>query len=73
MEAQQQRVVAELEKGAACSGWNFCGQRLAVGSFDGVVSIYDSHDSSASAASSPSHKWKVSFKLLNTGLQYVMC
>ncbi|KAF3334998.1 protein SEH1 [Carex littledalei] len=59
MEAQQQRVVAALEKDAACCGWNFCGQRLAVGSFDGTVSVYDSHDSSSAAASSPSHKWKV--------------
>ncbi|KAJ4749599.1 Nucleoporin SEH1 [Rhynchospora pubera] len=57
METQQQREVAALEKGAACCAWNFCGQRLAVGSFDGAVSVYHSHDSSP--ASSPSHNWKV--------------
>ncbi|KAJ3670924.1 hypothetical protein LUZ60_008350 [Juncus effusus] len=54
MEAeQQQKVVAALEKGAVSCGWNFSGQRLAVGSVGGAVSVYDSHDSS-----SPSHKWQ---------------
>ncbi|XP_072950134.1 protein SEH1 [Typha angustifolia] len=46
--------VATLEKGAVCCGWNYCGQRLAVGSADGYVSIYDSLDSSSSLSS----KWK---------------
>lgn len=55
---QQQRVVATLERGAACTAWNFCGQRLAVGSFDGAVSVYDSSQDS-SPDSAPSHKWKV--------------
>nr|CAD1824053.1 unnamed protein product [Ananas comosus var. bracteatus] len=45
------KEVAALEKGAACCGWSRSGERLAMGSVDGSVSIYNS-------SSSPSSKWK---------------
>ncbi|GAY39260.1 hypothetical protein WN944_012886 [Citrus x changshan-huyou] len=43
------KAVATLDKGTTCSSWNYCGQRLATGSTDGTLSIFDSPDPSSSS------------------------
>lgn len=42
------KAILTLDKGSLCSAWNYCGQRLAAGSVDGTVSIYDSEDPASS-------------------------
>lgn len=39
----------DLENGTTCSSWNYSGQRLAAGSADGFLSIFDSRDSASSS------------------------
>ncbi|KAI5655354.1 hypothetical protein M9H77_32541 [Catharanthus roseus] len=42
------KAILTLDKGSLCSAWNYSGQRLAAGSVDGTVSIYDSEDPASS-------------------------
>lgn len=50
--------MATLEKGTVCSAWNYCGQRLATGSVDGNLAVFDSRDPASSSVSC-SHRTKV--------------
>nr|XP_043629079.1 protein SEH1 [Erigeron canadensis] len=54
-----EKSVAKLEKGTICSSWNYCAQRLATGSIDGFVSIFDTTDPASSSFFS-TFKFKVS-------------
>ncbi|KAL9673802.1 hypothetical protein QQ045_030064 [Rhodiola kirilowii] len=47
-----EKSLATLGKGTTCSSWNYCGQRLAAGSIDGVLSIYDVASSSSTCVTS---------------------
>ncbi|KAJ4711920.1 Protein transport protein SEC13 [Melia azedarach] len=38
------KPVATLDNGTTCSSWNYSGQRLATGSIDGTLSIFDPRD-----------------------------
>ncbi|KAJ8768506.1 hypothetical protein K2173_022600 [Erythroxylum novogranatense] len=53
-----EKSVAVLDKGTTCSSWNYCGQRLATGSIDGTLSIFDSPDPASSSFTTTS-KFKV--------------
>ncbi|XP_012086752.1 protein SEH1 [Jatropha curcas] len=44
-----EKSVATLDNGTTCSAWNYCGQRLATGSVDGSLSIFDSRDPGSSS------------------------
>ncbi|XVE58035.1 hypothetical protein DITRI_Ditri04bG0137800 [Diplodiscus trichospermus] len=44
-----EKPVATLDRGTTCSAWNYCGERLAAGSVDGSISIFDSRDPSSSS------------------------
>ncbi|CAI0441221.1 unnamed protein product [Linum tenue] len=39
-----EKSLATLDNGTTCSAWNYSGQRLATGSVDGTLSIFDSCD-----------------------------
>ncbi|CAI0441608.1 unnamed protein product [Linum tenue] len=39
-----EKSLATLDNGTTCSSWNYSGQRLATGSVDGTLSIFDSGD-----------------------------
>lgn len=39
-----EKAIVTLDKGSICSAWNYSGQRLAAGSVDGSLAIYDSSD-----------------------------
>lgn len=43
------KPVATLDKGTICSSWNYCGQRMATGSIDGTLAIFDSPDPASSS------------------------
>ncbi|CAK9163049.1 unnamed protein product [Ilex paraguariensis] len=43
------KAVVTLDKGTTCSAWNYCGQRLATGSIDGTLTIFDSADPASSS------------------------
>ncbi|GMH26719.1 hypothetical protein Nepgr_028562 [Nepenthes gracilis] len=43
-----EKSVATLDKGTICSSWNYCYQRLATGSIDGMLAIFDSYDPDSS-------------------------
>ncbi|KAL9691808.1 hypothetical protein QQ045_012235 [Rhodiola kirilowii] len=47
-----EKSLATLGKGTTCLSWNYCGQRLAAGSIDGVLSIYDCASSSSTCVTS---------------------
>ncbi|GLT78121.1 hypothetical protein SLA2020_496670 [Shorea laevis] len=49
-----EKPVATLERGTTCSSWNYCGERLAAGSDDGSVSVFDSREPSSSSLRSSS-------------------
>ncbi|KAL8238849.1 hypothetical protein R6Q59_015416 [Mikania micrantha] len=53
-----EKLVATLDKGTICSSWNYCGQRLATGSMDGTITIFDTSDPASSVFSS-TFKFKV--------------
>lgn len=62
--AAMERTLVNLEKGSICCSWNYCGQRLATGSIDGTLSIYDSIDpTTPSSFQRLTYSWKVSFSL----------
>ncbi|CAH2048340.1 unnamed protein product [Thlaspi arvense] len=46
------KSMATLDSGTTCSSWNHSGHRLAAGSLDGILSVYDSPVPSASSSSS---------------------
>uniref|UniRef100_A0A2N9FK89 Uncharacterized protein n=1 Tax=Fagus sylvatica TaxID=28930 RepID=A0A2N9FK89_FAGSY len=46
-----EKSLATLDKGTTCSAWNYSGQRLATGSTDGTLSIFDSRDPASSSSS----------------------
>ncbi|XP_009613245.2 protein SEH1 [Nicotiana tomentosiformis] len=52
------KTIINLDKGTTCTAWNFSGQRLAAGSTDGNLSIFDSTDP-ASSVFTCSSKFKV--------------
>lgn len=54
-----EKSVATLDKGAICSSWNYCGQRLSTGMIDGSIAIYDTSDPASSSFTS-TFKFKVS-------------
>ncbi|EOA33865.1 hypothetical protein CARUB_v10021356mg, partial [Capsella rubella] len=45
------KSMATLDSGTTCSSWNYSGHRLAAGSLDGSLSVYDSSTPSASSSS----------------------
>ncbi|KAL6182335.1 hypothetical protein ACLB2K_043758 [Fragaria x ananassa] len=49
-----EKSLVTLEKGTTCSSWNYSGQRLATGSLDGTLTIFDSPNPSSSSFSSSS-------------------
>lgn len=53
-----EKSVATLDKGTICSSWNYCGQRLATGSTDGTIAIFDANDPASSFFTS-TFKFKV--------------
>ncbi|XP_057968865.1 protein SEH1 [Malania oleifera] len=46
------KCLATLDKDTTCSTWNYCGQRLATGSTDGTLAIFDTVDPASSSSSS---------------------
>ncbi|XP_024026951.1 protein SEH1 isoform X2 [Morus notabilis] len=44
-----EKSLVDLENGTTCSSWNYSGQRLAAGSADGFLSIFDARDSASSS------------------------
>lgn len=48
-----------LDKGTTCSSWNYCGQRMAAGSTNGMIAIHDSTEPGSSSFSCTS-RFKVS-------------
>ncbi|XP_058100221.1 protein SEH1 [Magnolia sinica] len=53
-----EKAVVTLEKGSECCSWNYSGQRMATGSNDGTLSIFDSPDSSSFSALRLTSRWK---------------
>ncbi|KAM7258652.1 hypothetical protein ACFE04_014393 [Oxalis oulophora] len=45
----EKKTVATLEEKTTCSSWNYSGQRLATGSSDGFLSVFDSQDPNSSS------------------------
>ncbi|XP_010266462.1 PREDICTED: protein SEH1-like isoform X1 [Nelumbo nucifera] len=43
-----EKSLVTLDKGTCCSSWNYCCQRLATGSSDGILAIFDSPDPDSS-------------------------
>ncbi|KAK3000701.1 hypothetical protein RJ639_022462, partial [Escallonia herrerae] len=43
------KSIVTLDKGTTCSSWNYCGERLATGSIDGTLTIFDSVDPASSS------------------------
>ncbi|KAI8016378.1 Protein SEH1 [Camellia lanceoleosa] len=41
--------VVTFDKGTTCSSWNYCGERLATGSINGALAIFDSVDPASSS------------------------
>ncbi|CAL5377184.1 unnamed protein product [Camellia sinensis] len=44
-----EKSVVTFDKGTTCSSWNYCGERLATGSIDGTLAIFDSVDPASSS------------------------
>lgn len=57
-----EKSVATLDKGAICSSWNYCGQRLSTGMIDGSIAIYDTSDPASSSFTS-TFKFKVNISI----------
>ncbi|KAK6947898.1 WD40 repeat [Dillenia turbinata] len=47
-----EKSLATLDEGTICSSWNYCGQRLATGSRDGTLAIFDPSNPGSSSSSS---------------------
>ncbi|XP_021754326.1 protein SEH1-like [Chenopodium quinoa] len=54
-----EKTVATLETGTVCSAWNYNAQRLATGSINGLLTIFDSPDPASSSPFSPSSSFQV--------------
>ncbi|KAG5382779.1 hypothetical protein IGI04_034249 [Brassica rapa subsp. trilocularis] len=54
------KSMATLDSGTTCSSWNYSGHRLAAGSIDGTLSVYDSHVPSSYSSFTRSSKVRVS-------------
>lgn len=52
------KAIIKLEEGTTCTAWNYSGHRLAAGSTDGTLFVFDSTDP-ASSVFSGSSKFKV--------------
>ncbi|XP_015083387.1 protein SEH1 [Solanum pennellii] len=52
------KAIIKLDEGTTCTAWNYSGHRLAAGSTDGTLSVFDSTDP-ASSVFSCSSKFKV--------------
>lgn len=50
-----------LDKDSACTAWNYNGQRLAAGSVNGTLAIYDAKDPASSSFTCTS-RFKVRYK-----------
>ncbi|CAN6585917.1 unnamed protein product [Malus baccata var. baccata] len=46
-----EKPLVALDKGTTCSSWNYSGQRLATGSVDGTLAVFDSRDPCSSSLS----------------------
>ncbi|KAK9268602.1 hypothetical protein L1049_000357 [Liquidambar formosana] len=44
-----EKSLVTLDKGTTCSSWNYCGQRLATGSIDGTLAIFDAFEPASSS------------------------
>lgn len=58
-----------FDDGTTCSSWNYCGLRLATGSVDGTLSIFDARDE---ASSSPSFSLTYKFTVLEGNIVKVV-
>ncbi|XP_059442957.1 protein SEH1 [Corylus avellana] len=54
-----EKSLVTLERGTVCSAWNYCGQRLATGSDDGTLTIFDSRDPASSCSFTCTSKSRV--------------
>lgn len=54
-----EKSLVDLDNGTTCSSWNYSGQRLAAGSVDGFLSIFDSRDPAASSSFTCTSKSRV--------------
>ena len=54
------KSMATLDSGTTCSSWNYSGHRLAAGSVDGTLSVYDSTVPSSYSSFTRSSKVRVS-------------
>ncbi|KAG7952921.1 hypothetical protein I3843_12G084100 [Carya illinoinensis] len=57
--ADMAKSLVTLEKGTVCSAWNYCGQRLATGSGDGTLAVFDSQDPASSSSFTRTSKSRV--------------
>lgn len=57
--ADMAKSLVTLEKGTVCSAWNYCGQRLATGSDDGTLAVFDSRDPASSSSFTCTSKSRV--------------
>ncbi|CAI9094281.1 OLC1v1029993C2 [Oldenlandia corymbosa var. corymbosa] len=62
-----EKAIVTLEINSSCTAWNYNGQRLAAGSSDGTLAIYDSADPASSNFSCASK-----FKVLETSILKVV-
>eukprot|EP00262_Sarcandra_glabra_P015008 TRINITY_DN4540_c0_g1_i1.p1 TRINITY_DN4540_c0_g1~~TRINITY_DN4540_c0_g1_i1.p1 ORF type:complete len:326 (-),score=65.09 TRINITY_DN4540_c0_g1_i1:304-1281(-) len=53
-----EKTLVTLEKGAVCCSWNYSGQRLASGSSDGTLAIYDPLEPPSSPSFTCTYKWR---------------
>ncbi|KAH9308922.1 hypothetical protein KI387_036833, partial [Taxus chinensis] len=56
-EDKMAKTLLSTEDGVHCNAWNYCGERMAGGSLDGSVHIFDSHKDEASQFTC-TNKWK---------------
>ncbi|CAH9089694.1 unnamed protein product [Cuscuta epithymum] len=61
------KIIVTLDNGTTCSAWNYNGQRLAAGSIDGTLAIYDSTDPDSSVFNCSSR-----FAVHETGLAKIV-
>ncbi|KAL3499245.1 hypothetical protein ACH5RR_038338 [Cinchona calisaya] len=62
-EREMEKAIVTLDKDSTCTAWNYNGQRLAAGSLNGTLAIYDSKDPASSSFTCTSR-----FKVHETGI-----
>lgn len=62
-EKKMEKSIITLDKGTTCTAWNYSGQRLATGSIDGTLTIFDALEP-ASSSFTCSSRFKVRISLL---------